>query len=108
MSHSVTKKKGENELQEFLYFISLPGYLSGSSLPVLFLTSAYLPYHIYLFIEISSEGDSTVHLGNLFQCLIMLFGNMIALVYCCKCCKKLVTFCPTQSGYAEEFVSSLY
>lgn len=29
-------------------------------------------------------------------------------MYCCKCCcKKLVTFCLTQSGYAEKFVSSL-
>lgn len=109
MSHSVTKnKKGENELQEFLHFITLPGYLSGSSVPVLFLTSAYSPYYIYLFIEISSEEDSTVHLGSLFQCLIILFGNMIVVVYCCKCCcKKLVTFCLTQSGCAEEFVSSL-
>lgn len=98
MSHSVTKnKKGENELQEFLHFITLPGYLSGSSVPVLFLTSAYSPFYIYLFIEISSEEDSTVHLGDLFQCLIILFGNMIVVVYCCKCCcKKLVTFCLTR------------
>lgn len=103
------KKKGENELQEFLYSITLPEYLSGSSVSVLCLTSAYPPYFFYLFIEISSEGDSAVHLGDLFQCLIILFGNMIVLVYCCKCCcKKLVAFCLTQSGYAEGFVSSLH
>lgn len=105
----ITKKKGENELQEFLYSITLPEYLSGSSVSVLYLTSAYPPYFFYLFIEISSEGDSAVHLGDLFQCLIILFGNMIVLVYCCKCCcKKLVAFCLTQSGYAEGFVSTLH
>lgn len=84
-------------------------YLSGLSVSVLFLTSAYPPFYIYLLIEIFREGDSTVHLGTLFQCLIILFGNMIVLMCCCKCCcKEDVIFCLTQSGYAEEFISSLH